>query len=191
MAKSTRKKNASPKKPPKATDYSLDEEMSGQMVNEPMVAYGTDALHTDMMAAYYKSEFTHDWPLVPAAKQPTDLLMPYLTPINKQQVICYITEVSDATIVAETLVDAANGITQARRFDRQPLLGVIDCQVGTVFNLSIVTSPGRREFLYTPGNVDDRKYFEETLVDITSLRNDLNNDPLFRQAPDTDDGDTF
>jgi hypothetical protein len=73
-----------------------------------------------------------------------------------------------------------------------PLEGVIDCKEGALFNLTIVTKPGSREFIYTPGNPDDIKYFEETLVDTTSLRDDLKNDPVYNQGPIlNDDGDTF
>jgi hypothetical protein len=113
------------------------------------------------------------------------------TKAAEQNLTCLITEVSGHSITVQALIDKRKGIAQTRRFDIAPLRGVIDCAVGNVFNLTIVTSPGRREFLYTPGNPNDSKYFEETLVDITSLRNDLKNDPIFRQGPDTDDGHTF
>ncbi len=112
--------------------------------------------------------------------------------LNTQYCTCLIIEVTDTKVIAETLIDKENNFTQTRSFDKSPFEGVIDCKEGAIFNLTIVTKPGSREFIYTPGNPDDIKYFEETLVDTTSLQNDLKNDPVYNQGPIlNDDGDSF
>ncbi len=112
--------------------------------------------------------------------------------LNTQYSTCLITDVTDTIVIAETLIDKENNFTQTRRFDKLPLEDVIDCKEGTIFNLAIITKPGSREFIYTPGNPDDIKYFEETFADITSLINDLKNDPVFNHGPIlNDDGDSF
>jgi hypothetical protein len=112
--------------------------------------------------------------------------------LNTQHSTCIIIEVTDSKVIAEVLIDKDKQLNQTRSFDKLPLEGVVDCKEGTIFNLTIVTKPGSREFIYTPGNPDDIKYFEETLVDTTSLRNDLKNDPVYNQGPIlNDDGDSF
>jgi hypothetical protein len=131
--------------------------------------------------------------IVPAAKRPVayKTSVPVTNILSKQRLTCLITAVTATTVTTEALIDRRNGIVQTRRFDKLPLLGVVACKEGALFNLTITTRPGSREFLYTPGNAADIKYFEETFVDITSLRNDLKNDPNFQREPDTDDGHTF
>ncbi len=112
--------------------------------------------------------------------------------LQAQTLTCLITAVSDTKVTVEALIDKRNKITQTRSFDILPLKRVVSCKEGEIFNLSIITKPGSREFIYTPGNPDDIKYFEETLVDTTSLQNDLENDPVYNQGPIlNDDGDSF
>jgi ribosomal protein S20 len=111
--------------------------------------------------------------------------------LDTKKLTCLVTGVSTTKVKVEALIDKKYGITQTRSFDKLPLEGVINCKEGVVFNLTIVTQPGSREFIYEPGNPDDIKFFVETLVDTTSLQNDLKNDPVFQKGPDVDDGNTF
>jgi hypothetical protein len=195
MAKATKKiaKGKNKSNQPSEAAASNTDKKAGLSLNIDDTGSGL----TDHFSAAYKSDLNMAeepyWGIVPMAKRPQSQPSPLATStiLARQQLTCLITGVTATTVIAEALVDRRNGIIQTRRFDKLPLMGVVNCQEGTLFNLTIVTSPGRREFLYRPGNPDDSKYFEETLVDITSLRNDLKNDPNFQREPDTDDGHTF
>ena len=195
MAKATKKitKQKSKSNQPSEAAASNTDKKAGLPLNIDDTGSGL----TDHLSAAYKSDRNMAeepyWGIVPMAKRPQSSVSssPVSTIVAKQRLTCLITGVTATTVITEALLDRQNRIVQTRRFDKLPLLGVVNCQEGTLFNLTIVTSPGRREFLYTPGNPDDSKYFEETLVDITSLRNDLKNDPNFQREPDTDDGHTF
>lgn len=196
MAKATNKKAKGKSKsnqPNEAASASNTDKKAGLSLNFD----DTGSALTEYLSAAYKSDLNMAeepyWGIVPMARrpQPQPSPLPVSTILARQQLTCLITGVTATSVTAEALVDRQNGIVQTRRFDKLPLLGVVNCQEGALFNLTIVTRSGRREFLYAPGNADDSKYFEETLVDITSLRNDLKNDPNFQREPDTDDGHTF
>jgi hypothetical protein len=199
MAKESIKRGEAKNKSNKPVDTSSSTNTNKQTGQ----ALGTDdEVHAinDQLSAAYKSDIENlsilEEPylgIVPVARRPVahTSRVPVTNILSTQRLTCLITGVTTTTITTEALIDRRNGIVQTRRFDKLPLLGVVDCKEGSLFNLTIVTRPGSREFLYTPGNAEDSKYFEETLVDITSLRNDLKNDPIFRQGPDTDDGNTF
>jgi hypothetical protein len=199
MAKGTIKKAGGKSKSNKPVEASS----AGNTNKQPtkaVPALGTDEEGHAYLSAAYKSAMDGlsivQEPylgIVPAAKHPL-----YKSPsavaniLNKQRLTCLITGVTATTITTEALIDRQNGMVQARRFDKLPLLGVVDCQAGTIFNLTIVTKPGSREFIYESGNPTDIKYFEATVAETTSFYNDLQKDSVFQKGPIlNDDGDTF
>jgi hypothetical protein len=101
---------------------------------------------------------------------------------------CLITIVHPKTIVAEVLIDEKKGITQIRKFDKVPLIGVLELKAGTLFNLDIETMPGKRIFSYSKGNPSDIELFKEKTVDATKLINTLKDNPIYQRANIADDG---
>lgn len=193
MAKATKNKNKSNQPSETASASNTDKTAGLSLSFDDIGIFLTEYLMAAYKAVPNLVQEPH-WGIVPVAKKPAMHMapVPVRNILAKQQLTCLITAVTPTTITVEALIDRQQGIVETRRFDKLPLLGVVDCQEGTLFNLTITTKPGSREFIYEAGNPADIRYFEATVAETTHFYNELQKDSVFQEGPVlNDDGDTF
>ncbi len=81
---------------------------------------------------------------------------------NKLGIKCLIIDVKENVVIAKALIDEENEIIQIRKFDKMPLKGVMNnIEVDQIFEVSINTMIGKREFIYTRGRIQDIEIFKK------------------------------
>lgn len=80
--------------------------------------------------------------------------------MNKVSIKAKIVEVEANKVILRCLIDEEKKYFQTRRFDKEIFLDVIPLEKNTFVKIDIITSPGKREFIFSHITEDLLKEFE-------------------------------
>jgi len=80
--------------------------------------------------------------------------------LSSSNILGVIESIHDTYVIINCLIDKTINITQRRKFDIEPLKGVLDLFEGEGVEIKINTFAGKREFLYSKSD-EAKELFEE------------------------------